>query len=40
MGGFGNDRYINNINRVSFICLYLFMCHEVSHHILEYPFKQ
>ena len=25
------------LNRVSFICLYLFMCHEVSHHILEYP---
>ena len=28
------------LNRVSFICLYLFMCHEVPHHILEYPFKQ
>ena len=26
------------LNRVSFICLYLFMCHEVSHHSLEYPF--
>ena len=28
------------LNRVSFTCLYLVMCHEVSHHILEYPFKQ
>ena len=28
------------LNKVSFICLYLFMSHEVSHHILEYPFKQ
>ena len=28
------------LNRVSFICLFLFMCHEVSHHILEYPFQQ
>ena len=27
-------------SRVSFICLHLFMCHEVSHHILEYPFQQ
>ena len=26
------------LNRVSFICSYPFMCHEVSHHILEYPF--
>ena len=25
-------------NRVSFICLYLFMGHEVSHHILVDPF--
>ena len=28
------------LNMVSFICLYLFMCHEVSQHILEYPFMQ
>ena len=26
------------LNRVSFVCFYLFMCNEVSHHILEYPF--
>jgi len=28
------------LNRVSFIRLYLFMYHELSHHILEYPFQQ
>ena len=28
------------LNKVSFICLYLLMSHEVSHHILEHPFKQ
>ena len=28
------------LNRVSIICLQLFMCHEVSHIILEYPFQQ
>ena len=28
------------LNWVSLICLYLFICHKVSHHILEYPFKQ
>ena len=31
---------ILRLNRVSFICSYQFMCHEVSHHILKYPFQQ
>ena len=39
-GSVADPAVILCLNRVSFICLYLFICHEVSHHILEYLLQQ